>query len=207
MRGSPEGIEPRSVRDVHLAGVVLRATVEAAEQTLPDLTTGHAPVRDAAEPSFAIGVVRASYSRYYQHPQVATIEGPVLGFALREGFDFLPLQGERDEIWEVGVGVPIHGWTLDFDAFHNTTHNLVDHEVLGNSNLLFPLTIDNGRVRAFESTVRSPSLPQDRGSCFASVASYLPEGLRTCCEIERMFPSGSLNHATRSPFGGVHTPN
>jgi len=105
-----------------------------------------------------VGVLRASYSRYYQHPQVATIEGPVLGFALREGLGFLPLHGERDEIWEVGLGIPLRGWTLDVDAFHNTTHNLVDHEVLGNSNLLFPLTIDNGRVRAFESTIRSPSL-------------------------------------------------
>jgi len=105
-----------------------------------------------------VGTLRASYGRYYQHPQVATIEGPVLGFALRKGLGFLPLHGERDEIWEVGLGIPMRGWTLDFDAFHNTTHNLVDHEVLGNSNLLFPLTIDNGRVRAFESTIRSPSL-------------------------------------------------
>jgi len=105
-----------------------------------------------------VGILRGSYSRYYQHPQVTTIEGPVLGFALREGFDFLPLRGERDAIWEVGLGIPLRGWTLDLDAFHNTTHNLVDHEVLGNSNLLFPLTIDNGRVRAFESTLRSPSL-------------------------------------------------
>ncbi len=105
-----------------------------------------------------VGVLRASFSRYYQHPQVATIGGPVLGFALQEGFDFLPLRGERDEIWEVGLGIPARGWTIDVDAFHNTTHNLVDHEVLGNSNLLFPLTIDNGRVRAFESTLRSPSL-------------------------------------------------
>src|SRR6185503_3614442 len=32
------------------------------------------------------------------------------------------------------------------------------HEVLGNSNLLFPLTIESGRIRAFESTLRSPKL-------------------------------------------------
>ncbi len=31
-------------------------------------------------------------------------------------------------------------------------------------------------------------------------------GPRTCCEIESTFPSGSLNQATRSPLGGVHTP-
>jgi len=103
-------------------------------------------------------VLRASYGRFYQHPQVATVSGPVLQFALQEGFDILPIPGERDEIFEVGYGIPVRGWTLDFDGFYNKTQNLVDHEVLGNSNLLFPLTIERGRVRAFESTLRSPKL-------------------------------------------------
>jgi outer membrane receptor protein involved in Fe transport len=103
-------------------------------------------------------VLRASYGCFYQHPQVATVSGPVLGFALEQGFDILPIPGERDRIWEVGYGIPIGGWSLDVDAFYNQTQNLVDHEVLGNSNLLFPLTIDSGRVRAFESTVRSPMI-------------------------------------------------
>jgi outer membrane receptor for ferrienterochelin and colicin len=105
-----------------------------------------------------LGVLRGSFSRYYQHPQTSTIAGPVLQFALKEGFGFLPVPGERDEVWEVGLGIPVRGWTLDFDAYHNTTRNAVDHEVLGNSNLLFPLTIQEGRVRAFESTLRSPRL-------------------------------------------------
>jgi len=103
-----------------------------------------------------LGVLRGSYSRYYQHPQTSTISGPVLQFALNEGVDFLPVPGERNQVWEIGLGVPIHGWTLDFDAFYNQTKNAVDHEVLGNSNLLFPLTIEHGRVRAAESTLRSP---------------------------------------------------
>jgi outer membrane receptor protein involved in Fe transport len=103
-------------------------------------------------------VLRASYGRFYQHPQVTTVSGPVLDFALQEGFGILPIPGERDQIWEVGYGVPIGGWTLDFDGFSNQTRNLVDHEVLGNSNLLLPLTIESGRVRAFESTLRSPML-------------------------------------------------
>src|ERR1051325_7003361 len=29
----------------------------------------------------------------------------------------------------------------------------------------------------------------------------------TCCEMESVFPSGSLNHATWSPLAAVHTPN
>jgi hypothetical protein len=103
-----------------------------------------------------VGVLRASYSRYYQHPQTSTISGPVLQFALQEGFDFLQVPGERDQVYEVGLGIPIRGWTLDFDAYYNKTKNAVDHEVLGNSNILFPLTIEEGRVRAFESTLRSP---------------------------------------------------
>jgi len=101
-------------------------------------------------------VVRASYGHFYQHPQTSTVTGPLLQFALQEGFGYLPVPGERDHMAEVGIGIPVHGWTLDFDAFYNRTKNLVDHEVLGNSNLLFPLTIDNGRVRAFESTLKSP---------------------------------------------------
>ncbi len=103
-------------------------------------------------------VLRASYGRFYQHPQVATVSGPALDFALQEGFDILPIPGERDQIVEVGYGIPVRGWTIDVDWFHNQTRNAVDHEVLGNSNLLLPLTIAEGRVRAFESTLRSPRL-------------------------------------------------
>jgi hypothetical protein len=119
---------------------------------------GNSPRVGAA---FTVGrgtVLRASYGRFYEHPQVATVSGPVLGFALQEGFDILPIPGERDQIWEVGYGIPIHGWTLDFDGFYNQTRNAVDHDVLGNSALLFPLTIQSGRIRAFESTLRSPKL-------------------------------------------------
>ena len=104
------------------------------------------------------GVFRGSYGRYYQHPQVSTISGPILDFAAKEGFSFLPIPGERDEVWEIGLAIPFHGWTLDFDRFHNRTKNAVDHEVLGNSSLLLPLTISHGRVRAYESTLHSPSL-------------------------------------------------
>jgi outer membrane receptor protein involved in Fe transport len=105
-----------------------------------------------------IGVLRASYSRYYEHPSTVTISGPILDFALDEGFGFLPLKGERDEVWEIGLGIPVRGWTLDIDAYRNMVDNLADHDVLGNSNLLFPLSIEHGRVRAFETTVRAPKL-------------------------------------------------
>jgi outer membrane receptor protein involved in Fe transport len=103
-------------------------------------------------------VLRGSYGRYYQHPPLNTVSGPLLEFALRQGFDFFPVPGERDEIWEVGLGIPIHGWTLDFDHFHNNATNPIDHSVLGNSNLLFPVSISHGRIRAEESTLHSPRL-------------------------------------------------
>ena len=119
---------------------------------------GNSPRLGAALSVGRGSVVRASYGRFYQHPQVATVSGPVLEFALQQGFDILPIPGERDQMWEVGYGIPLRGWTLDFDGFYNQTHNVVDHEVIGNSNLLLPLTIDSGRVRAFEATLRSPKL-------------------------------------------------
>jgi len=125
-------------------------------------------------------VLRASYGRFYQHPQTSTVTGPLLQFALQEGFGYLPVPGERDQMVEVGLGIPVAGWTLDFDTFYNKTKNLVDHEVLGNSNILFPLTIDNGRVRAFESTLKSPLLAKVLQLHYAlSVQSAQGRGLTT----------------------------
>src|SRR5207247_1739216 len=42
-------------------------------------------------------VLRGSYGRYYQHPPLNTVAGPLLEFALKEGFGFFPVRGERDE--------------------------------------------------------------------------------------------------------------
>jgi hypothetical protein len=102
--------------------------------------------------------VRSSYGRYYQHPPLNTISGPLLDFALKQGFGFKPVAGERDEVWEIGLGIPIHGWILDFDRFHNNATNVVDHQVLGNSSLLFPVSIPRGRISGYESTLRSPTI-------------------------------------------------
>ena len=63
---------------------------------------GNSPWLGAAASLGRGTVLRASYGRFYQHPQVATVAGPVLGFALEQGFDILPIPGERDQIWEVG---------------------------------------------------------------------------------------------------------
>ena len=49
-------------------------------------------------------VLRGFYGRYYQPPPLETLNGPLLGVAALDGVGFLPLRGERDEQWEVGIG-------------------------------------------------------------------------------------------------------
>ena len=103
-------------------------------------------------------VLRGSYSRYYQAPPLDTVSGPVLEFAQTQDLDFLPLHGERDEQYDVGLVVPYRGWIASFDNFRTSAHNFFDHDAIGNSNLFFPLTIDRARIRGWEANVRSPEL-------------------------------------------------
>ena len=103
-------------------------------------------------------VLRGFYGRYYQPPPLETVGGPLLAFAFQQGFGFLPLRGERDEEWEVGLGIPWRGWTFDFDHFHNRAANFLDHDELGNSDIFFPLTTAGARIQAWEATVRTPRL-------------------------------------------------
>jgi outer membrane receptor for ferrienterochelin and colicin len=101
-------------------------------------------------------VVRGFYGRYYQPPPLTTVSGPLLALAADQGFGFLPLKGERDEQYEVGVAIPLRSWTLDVDQFRTNATNFFDHDVIGNSNIFIPLTIDTGRIRGWEATLRSP---------------------------------------------------
>lgn len=103
-------------------------------------------------------VLRGSYDRYYQAPPLSTVSGPLLQLALNQGFGFLPLRGERDEQYDLGLTVPIRGWTAEFDYFHTGARNFFDHDALGGSNVFFPLTIDQVRIRGYEVTVRSPRI-------------------------------------------------
>ena len=103
-------------------------------------------------------VLHGFYGRFYQAPPLSTISGPLLQFALAQGFDFIPLRGERDEEHQVGVAIPLKGWSIDADYFRTAARNFFDHDALGNSNIFFPLTIEHARIRAFELTARSPQL-------------------------------------------------
>ena len=103
-------------------------------------------------------VIRGFYGRYYQPPPLETLNGPLLGLAALDGVGFLPLRGERDEQWEVGIGIPFKGWAIDGGYFHTFAKNYFDHDALGNSNIFFPLTIARARIRGWEATLRSPQI-------------------------------------------------
>ncbi len=103
-------------------------------------------------------VLRGAYSRFYQAPPLETVSGPLLNVAATQGFGFLPLKGERDEQHEIGLAIPVRGWTADLVYFRTGARNFFDHDVLGNSNIFFPLTIDHVRVIGYEATLRSPKI-------------------------------------------------
>ena len=103
-------------------------------------------------------VLRGFYGRYYQAPPLLTVNGPLLDEAAAQGFGFLPLHGERDEQHEFGLAIPFRGWTFDVSNFRTGARDFFDHDVLGNSNIFFPLTIARARIHGWETTVASPRL-------------------------------------------------
>ncbi len=103
-------------------------------------------------------VLRGFFGLYYQPPPLETIAGPVLDFALREGIDFLPVAGERDQQHEFGLTIPVRGWTFDFSHFRTAAHNFSDHNVLGNSNITLPLNVEFVKIRGWEAVIHSPEL-------------------------------------------------
>lgn len=102
--------------------------------------------------------LRAFYGHYYQAPPLVTGSGPLLQFASSNDTSFIPLHGERDEEHQFGVAIPYRGWVLDADTFHTSAHNFFDHDVIGESNLFFPLTIERAVIDGWEVTLRSPRI-------------------------------------------------
>lgn len=135
-------------------------------------------------------VLRGHYGRAYQAPPLSTISGPLLQFALAQGFGFLPLRGERDEQRELGLTIPFRDWVIDVDNFRNGVRNYFDHDVIGSSNIFLPLTIERARIRGWEATARSPRLirsvqlhlaysrqyAQARGAVTGGLTSFSPPG-------------------------------
>ena len=98
-------------------------------------------------------ILRGNYGRVYQAPPLSTVSDLLLN---GQDQGFLPLHGERDEQYGVGLTIPVRGWTLDSDLFRTNARNYFDHDALGNSNIFLPLTIDRVRVQGAEVSLRSP---------------------------------------------------
>lgn len=101
-------------------------------------------------------VFRAFYGRFYQPPPLLTASGPLIQLASQFDTSFAPLHGEHDEEHQFGVQIPYRGWLLDIDTFKTRISNFLDHSNIGNSSMYFPVTVANARVRAWETTLRSP---------------------------------------------------
>ncbi|MGH8261783.1 MAG: TonB-dependent receptor [Steroidobacteraceae bacterium] len=102
-------------------------------------------------------LLRGFWGRYYQAPPLDTLSGPLLAYAASSHLAFLPLHGERDEEWQVGLTVPVGGWTFDADYFRTQARNFFDHNPLGESSVFLPLTIGAALIRGSELTIRSPA--------------------------------------------------
>ncbi|MGH9503049.1 MAG: TonB-dependent receptor [Terriglobales bacterium] len=120
-------------------------------------------------------VLRGFYGRYYQAPPLLTVNGPLLEQAVQQGFGFLPLRGERDEQHEFGLSIPLAGWVFDISNFRTGAKNFFDHDILGNSNIFFPLTIDRARIRGWEATANSPRIA-GRAQFHAAYSHQYAEG-------------------------------
>ncbi len=103
-------------------------------------------------------VLRGFYGRYYQAPPLVSVQGPLLAYADANNTGFAILRGERDEEHEFSIQIPYRGWALDVDNFKTRVNNFLDHSNIGESNVFIPITVDGALVRAWEATLRSPSL-------------------------------------------------
>jgi outer membrane receptor protein involved in Fe transport len=98
------------------------------------------------------------YAYYYQPPPLDSLAGPALDFAAAQGFGFIPLRGERDIQHDIGLSIPVRGWTVDVDNFHTSARNFLDHDVIGSSGIFIPLTDLGAIISGTEVTLRSPRL-------------------------------------------------
>ena len=120
----------------------------------------------AGDPRFGMAIriprlnwtLHGYYAYYYQPPPLDSLAGPSLGFAVAQGFGFIPLAGERDIQHDIGLSVPLHGWSIDVDNFHTSARNFLDHDVIGDSGIFIPLTDLGAIVSGTEVTLRSPRL-------------------------------------------------
>jgi TonB dependent receptor/TonB-dependent Receptor Plug Domain len=113
--------------------------------------------------------LRGFWGEYYQAPPLSTVSGPLLDFAVSQGLGFIPLRGERDQEHQFGLSIPLRGWALDVNDYHQRARNYFDHNAIGNSNVFFPLTIAGARLYGWEVTIRSPKIAR-RGEVYLTYA-------------------------------------
>ena len=120
-------------------------------------------------------VLRGFWGKYYQAPPLSTVSGPLLDYAIDQGFGFIPLPGERDQEHQFGLTVPIRGWSFDVNNYHQRASNYFDHNAIGNSSVFFPLSIQGARLYGWEVSVRSPRIAR-RGDVYLAYAYAHAEG-------------------------------
>jgi len=119
-------------------------------------------------------VFRAFYGEYYQPPPILTATGPLLDLANSQNLTFGPLHGERDTEYQVGVAIPVRGWTLDADTFETWAKNWLDHSNVGESGVFWPVTWNKALIQAWELTLRSPRL-WNRGQFHLAYANQIAQ--------------------------------
>jgi outer membrane receptor protein involved in Fe transport len=86
------------------------------------------------------------------------------------------LKGERDRQYEFGLSIPVGGWGIDLARFNTDARNFSDHDVLGNSNIAFPLSIEKVHSRGSEVVIRSPLIAR-RAHLHAAYSNMIVQGI------------------------------
>jgi hypothetical protein len=148
-------------------------------------------------------VLRGFYGRYYQAPPLVSVRGPLLAYANSNNTAFASLRGERDEEHEFSIQIPYRGWALEVDNFKTRINNFLDHSNIGESNVFIPVTVDGALVRAWEATLRSPSLWR-RGQFHLAYSNQIAEqrgaitgGLICTSDCADSFDYGPVDHDQR----------
>ncbi len=120
-------------------------------------------------------VLRGFWGTYYQAPPLSTVSGPLADYAVSQGLGFIPLYGERDQEHQFGVTIPVRGWALEVNNYHQRAKNYFDHNNIGDSDIFFPLTVAGARLYGWEITARSPRIA-GRGEVYVTYANAHAEG-------------------------------
>jgi len=120
-------------------------------------------------------VFRGFWGEYYQAPPLSTVSGPLLDLAVSKGLGVIPLHGERDQEHQFGLTIPLRGWAVEVNNYHQRARNYFDHNAIGNSNVFFPITIDGARLYGWEISIRSPRIA-GRGDAYVTYAHAHAQG-------------------------------